>query len=76
MLIFHEEVLDTANAYDPGNGIYTVPESGTYIFTWTVYCNSRAWATTQLMINNYEYGKSFSNSEDVDDTHTATGLAV
>ena len=76
VIIFNQKVLDSANAYDSGNGIYTVPESGTYIFTWTVYCRGHEWATTQLMINNYEYGKSFANSEEINDTHTSTGLVV
>ena len=76
VIIFNQNVLDTAGGYNSGNGIYTVPVSGTYVFTWTVYCNSRAWATTQLMINHNEYGKSFANSQDTPDTHTSTGLVV
>ena len=76
VIIFNQKVLDTAGAYNSGNGIYTVPVSGTYIFTWTIYCHSYDAATTQLMINNHEYCKSFANSEEVDDTHTSTGLVV
>ena len=76
VIIFNQKVLDTAGGYNSGNGIYTVPESGTYVFTWTVYCGGREWATTQLMINNIEYGKSIVNSQDSPDTHTSTGLVV
>ncbi len=36
-VIYNNEQYDASSAYNPATGEYTVPEAGTYIFTWAAY---------------------------------------
>ena len=63
-------------AYNSADGIYTVPESGIYVFTWTIYGWAHTQATTELMINSAVAGKSLADSQEIYDIHTSTGITV
>ena len=67
---FQQKSLDTAD------GIYTVPESGHYVFTWTVTTDYNARAATVLMVNSRVAGKTVADADEVNDLHTSTGIII
>ena len=69
-------MLDTANTYNIRSGKYTVPKTGTYILTWTIYVSNHSHPLTRLMINDTEYSRAFAYSNDMVDTHASTGLVL
>ena len=76
IITFQQKSLDTALAYNTAFGIYIVPESGIYVFTWTIYGWVHTIASTELMINSAVAGKSVANSDEINDVHTSTGITV
>ena len=75
IITFRNISLDTANAYNAGDGVFRVPETGIYVFTWTITVDS-ATAQTELMINTGRSLRTVADSEEADDYHTSTGIVV
>ena len=73
---FQNISLDTANAYSTGDGIYIVPQTGIYVFTWTITCAGHTRTSTQLMINTGEAGRTIADSDENSDYHTSTGITI
>ncbi|XP_033762759.1 uncharacterized protein LOC117344205 [Pecten maximus] len=76
IMIFDNEILDQGNGYNPRDGIYTVPESGTYVLTWKVLSEKNSYIVTALVVNGEEMGISLTNSEDITDKHQTTEIVV
>ncbi|XP_069111303.1 uncharacterized protein [Argopecten irradians] len=76
MMIFNNKVLDQCNGYNPQDGIYTVPVSGTYVITWKVISEMKTYINTALIVNGVEKGLSLTNSEDITDKHQSTAIVV
>ncbi|XP_069108132.1 kinesin-related protein 12-like [Argopecten irradians] len=75
-VVFDKETLDQGNGYNPGDGIYTVPETGTYVFTWTVICDRHGFIQTVLVANGVVRGSSWTEATDVNDLHQTTAVVV
>ncbi|XP_033762216.1 uncharacterized protein LOC117343810 [Pecten maximus] len=75
-LIYDEETLDQGNGYNPRDGIYTVPVSGTYVFAWKVLSKTHTIIITSLVVNGEVMGSSDSDSEDITDYHQSTAMVV
>ena len=75
-IAFQQKSLDTANAYNSADGIYIVPETGIYVFTWTLTSYPHAILSSELMINFNVVGKSIADSDEDGDFHTSTGITV
>ena len=76
IIVYRQEHLDTANAYDETLGLFIAPVDGIYVFTWTVSISPHSWATASLMINGNKSGETLADSEEIGDYHTSTGLIV
>ncbi|XP_062619917.1 uncharacterized protein LOC134281473 [Saccostrea cucullata] len=50
-LIFDVVRTNVGSGYRSGTGVFTVPETGLYVFTWTIRCNEKSSHSTQLMVN-------------------------
>ena len=48
---YDTEVLDTGNGYNEHDGMYVVPESGLYVFTWTYAADYAQYAVTEIVVN-------------------------
>jgi hypothetical protein len=54
-------VLDTTTSYNHGDGVFTTPMTGIYVFTWTASVNGGNWETTELVVDGTPYAYSFLN---------------
>lgn len=75
-MIFDENVLDQGNGYNSRDGIYTAPESGTYVFSWKVLSRMHTVIYTSLVVNGEVMDTSDVDSEDITDYHQATAMVV
>ena len=73
---FQTITLDTRNTYNQSTGVYTVPESGIYVFTWTLTVGGHTQALTMIMINGQLKGATMADSEEDLDYRTASGTLV
>nr|XP_011420344.2 uncharacterized protein LOC105323082 [Crassostrea gigas] len=55
-LVFDVSKTDDGNGYHPSTGVFIAPETGVYVFTWTMREASNCRHSTQLMVNNAEIG--------------------
>ncbi|XP_033724927.1 uncharacterized protein LOC117314937 [Pecten maximus] len=74
---YNDVMIDVGNGYNHGNGIYVVPVSGVYAFTWstTSAVNNGRAICTYLMINGVVTSGTCADS-DASDWESATGVIV
>ncbi|XP_033727903.1 uncharacterized protein LOC117317270 [Pecten maximus] len=75
-VVYGQETLDQGDGYNPGDGIYIVPESGTYVFTWTTICERHGYFQTVLAVNGVVRGSSWTEATDVNDYHQTTAVVI
>lgn len=75
-VVFDNEALDNGNGYTPTDGIYIVPESGIYVFTWTMLAGSHQEFDTHLVVNGQVKGSSFSDTSENGDYYQSTAVVV
>ena len=56
VIVFDVVKTNAGNGYHPSTGIFIVPESGMYAFSWTFFNGNNEHDSTQLMVNNNEEG--------------------
>ena len=49
------------DGYHVGDGIYTVPSSGLYVFAWTVAVLDHGWASVEIVVNAEVLGSAFAD---------------
>ncbi|XP_062571701.1 caprin-2-like [Saccostrea cucullata] len=59
-LTFDVVKTNFGNGYHSTTGVFMVPESGVYVFTWTIRIGSNNYHATQLMVNTDELGIIYS----------------
>ncbi|XP_048762130.1 complement C1q-like protein 2 isoform X2 [Ostrea edulis] len=74
-LIFETAITNVGNGYHPNTGVFIVPESGLYVFTWVMRMWSNAIHGTELMVNRAVMGSVFLVSHTTSD-HSVTGVVV
>ena len=75
-IIFDQKTLDTAHAYHSGDGIFIAPETGVYVFSWTINADGHTWAFTEIAVNGHAEGQTIADSQEDSDYRTATGTLV
>ncbi|XP_069112950.1 uncharacterized protein [Argopecten irradians] len=76
IVVYDTEKLDNGNAYNPADGLYMVPQTGTYVLTWTTICGTHQEFQTVLEVNGVVRGASFTDSSAVGDFHQSTAVVV
>lgn len=68
--------LNKGNGYSAFDGIFIVPTSGTYVFTWSIMCDVHGSLHTELMRNAEIIGTRFADSFRASVWDFATGIVV
>lgn len=55
-LVFDVVKTNNGNGYHPSTGTFIAPETGIYVFTWTIRESASCFHSTQLMVNTSEIG--------------------
>lgn len=74
-LVFDVMKTNNGNGYHPPTGVFIAPESGIYVFTWTMREYGDCFHSTQLMVNNDEIGIIHMHSVSAGD-FLGTGVVV
>ncbi|XP_069129177.1 complement C1q-like protein 2 [Argopecten irradians] len=78
ILIFNQVMTDTAHTFNTGTGIYVVPVSGVYVFTWSCTSgnNGDGAVWTSLRVDGISRAVSYADSPNGGDWESSTGLIV
>lgn len=60
-LVFDSVRVNKGNGYNKGDGIFVVPQTGLYVFTWTVTVQVNAWASVEIVVNGEVIGSAFAD---------------
>lgn len=52
ILVFDKVITDVGNAYHSHMGTFIAPNSGLYVFTWTIRCYSNNYHSAELLADN------------------------
>ncbi|XP_078336953.1 uncharacterized protein LOC144626557 [Crassostrea virginica] len=75
VIVFDVVKTNAGNGYHPSTGIFIVPESGMYVFSWSFQNGNNVHDSTQLMVNNNEEGLIHLHTS-AGNWITGTGVAV
>ena len=75
-IIFDVPVTNIGNGYNHFSGIFSVPSSGVYVFSWTIGDSSGGSIFTELVVNKDVVGGILTQSMFTADRFTTTGLVV
>ncbi|XP_062596631.1 cerebellin-1-like [Saccostrea cucullata] len=75
-LIFHSLVTNVGNHYNKHTGVFTSPDSGVYVFTWTIIVDNHDYIRTELVVNSSTVGTMYTSAYDVNNDRTTTGVVV
>lgn len=76
IIVFDGVQSSLGSAYDRHTGIFRTPTTGHFVFSWTIISESHGWIYSELVVNSTPFGHLLTNSQDITDDHTATGLVV
>ncbi|XP_071150101.1 uncharacterized protein [Mytilus edulis] len=76
ILVFDVIKTNVGLAYNKHNGMFSAPNHGYYVLTWTVACGTYSAVYSQLVINSDPFGSIFTNRDEINDIHTVTGMVV
>lgn len=75
VLVFDIVKTNLGNGYHPSTGVFMVPESGIYVFSWSFRNGLDDYHSTELMVNTGQEGIILIDSAD-GSYITGTGIAV
>ena len=76
ILKFDVVPLNRGSGYNVFDGIFIVPSSGTYVFTWSIMCDPNGRVTTELMKNAEVIGTRIADSASSTVWDFSTGISV
>lgn len=68
--------VNNGNGYNSGDGIFTVPESGTYVFSWKSICEKQQFFQTVIVVNGAIMGSSFTDASHNEIYDQSTAVVV
>ncbi|VDI11348.1 Hypothetical predicted protein, partial [Mytilus galloprovincialis] len=75
-LVFDMVKTNLGSSYSKHTGVFTTPEKGTFVFTWTITSDFHSYIYSEILINSVPFGSIISSSDEIHDDHTATGIIV
>lgn len=74
--MYDHVVTNIGGHFNRNTGVFTAPQSGTYVFTLTVYCNTEGGVILELMANSYMFDGVLCNAQGADWHRTASSTVV
>ena len=74
VLVYDIVTTNVGNGYHAPTGVFIVPESGIYVFSWSFRNADHSQHSTQLMVNNNDVGLTHARISE--GSITTSGLAV
>ncbi|XP_062592487.1 uncharacterized protein LOC134253928 [Saccostrea cucullata] len=75
-IIYDKTGTNNGNAYNTSTGIFTVPETGTYVFTWTAFSYVEEYVRLEIVVAGTIYGGTLSDTQETSDADTETAIVV
>lgn len=75
-LIFDIAKTNVGSAYNTNSGLFTSPQHGIYVFSWTISSDKNGFVFSEIEINSTPFGSILTNSQEISDEHTSTGIVV
>ncbi|XP_061176306.1 uncharacterized protein LOC133185222 [Saccostrea echinata] len=75
-IIYDKTGTNNGNAYNTSTGIFTVPETGTYVFTWTAFSYVEEYVRLEIVVGGTIYGGTLSDTQETSDADTETAIVV
>ncbi|XP_060068273.1 uncharacterized protein LOC132548425 [Ylistrum balloti] len=76
VIVYSTVMTDIGRGYNQHDGIYIVPKSGVYVFTWTTVSSLHSNIGTSLIINGSVEGLLGSFGGNINNYQSATGVIV
>ena len=78
IVLFNSETLDIGDGFNPYSGVYTVPQAGTYTFTWSIRIYNKDYYDTELVVNYdvKDYMRTSTYTENGSYTYYASATAT
>ncbi|KAK3086694.1 hypothetical protein FSP39_022079, partial [Pinctada imbricata] len=75
-IVFDKAILNRGSTYNAYTGTFVAPQTGVYFLSWTIYSSAHSYISTRLMVNGKQISVMFSDSEEIHDYHSSTGVAI
>ncbi|XP_062578820.1 complement C1q-like protein 4 [Saccostrea cucullata] len=75
-LVFDVVKTNTGNAYHQSTGTFTVPQTGLYVFTWSVRVTSGSYHSVELVVNGKMEGIVYQQSMGKDDDQGGSTIVI
>lgn len=76
VIVFDTVKVNVANAYNRYSGVFTAPEAGAYVFSWTMECDGGGSLFTQAVRNTEILGSIATDSGQESEYRMSTGLVL
>ena len=76
--IFVYDIVKTnlGSAYNRYSGMFTAPDDGVYVFTWTIFSSVHSYIYTQLVVNSDASDNMVTDGQEINDYHSSTKVIV
>jgi hypothetical protein len=75
-LIFDVVKTNLGGGYNKYSGMFTAPNSGVYVFTWTIYSYVLGRTQFQIYVNDDVVDSTFGETDDIGDSDSDSGTMV
>lgn len=73
-LVFDKTITNSGYGYHNASGIFIVPKTGLYVFTWTIQLNKNAYHSTELVVSNAIQGAAFLSVSQLEGSVSGTAI--
>ncbi|XP_062579471.1 uncharacterized protein LOC134241441 [Saccostrea cucullata] len=75
-VVYDTVLTNNDNGYNPKNGIFTCPQSGTYMFIWQTLINPLTYIRLEIVVSGSALYGIVEDTQDANDFDTATGSII